>query len=859
MNKIVTKNKNSDKKKRKKNGFTLVELLAVLGILSIILLIGVPVFLNLQDSVLKSEKENIISYIETRAADYANDTSITVVSVEDLIKEGYVEPDDETDIYDPVTNESFNCYIVTSIFENGAYESTMSEESLGTDESGICNSYQKELDLAICEYNADETDCTLIDNNSWSKEDMKLGVRYRTGDKEILKSDDGTYDWLGSDGSTSNEYYINTSTNLISQNVYRVIVTMEDGVSEATQAINIDKYPPEVVNYSVNPDSTTWSKSKEVTVEVTDIGSGVAGVYIGEATECTEDLSYSSDNIENNIYKETFKKSGTFNVCVKDKAGNVSNEPHQIVVDYVDGNGAETISLTASTSGYAQNITLIGKAQDTESGLVAYQFTQSATEPTSGWIEINQTNNEIIQYKEGITSNGTWYFWVKDAVGNTNSANYTINNIDTVAPTATLTPSTTSSVTSLTLNGVGIDNESGVKRYIITTSSNKPSSGWTTLSTPRQRIDTQYNVTSNGTYYLWVEDAYGNISKASYKVSNIHVGPRISRVTISNISDNGFTVNATAVKGSSALSRYYFSYNGGSTWQTVNSSSTSASYTFSGLSSDTNYSVAVKVMDTKGSYSTIYYTSARTTSSSFAEYIKSTYPSDSDLKLSGDDYYYTGNNPDNYVCFGSNASSCPEENLYRIIGVYDDKVKLVKYTLFDLRYTWAGGSNNNDWRDSPLNEYLNTTYLNSFASTWRNMIATTTWTIKDGALFDAKIGLLYKAEVELAKSWISPPYYIDIYDREVERYEHSTDGADIDAEINGEIHEEWLLDVYRSNYVYRFKENGNIYYQKRAHCVPSPTTNFCRKRYFRSTFSLVSEVKKDSGNGTINNPYRVSL
>ncbi|HIS12751.1 MAG TPA: prepilin-type N-terminal cleavage/methylation domain-containing protein, partial [Candidatus Onthocola stercoravium] len=117
MNKIVAKNKNSDKKKRKKNGFTLVELLAVLGILSIILLIGVPVFLNLQDSVLKSEKENIISYIETRAADYANDTSITVVSVEDLIKEGYVEPDDETDIYDPVTNESFNCYIVTSVFE----------------------------------------------------------------------------------------------------------------------------------------------------------------------------------------------------------------------------------------------------------------------------------------------------------------------------------------------------------------------------------------------------------------------------------------------------------------------------------------------------------------------------------------------------------------------------------------------------------------------------------------------------------------------------------------------------------------------------------------------------------------------
>ncbi|HIS11815.1 MAG TPA: prepilin-type N-terminal cleavage/methylation domain-containing protein, partial [Candidatus Onthocola stercoravium] len=48
MSKTVIKKKNTNNKKKraKKNGFTLVELLAVLGILAIILLIGVPVFLN---------------------------------------------------------------------------------------------------------------------------------------------------------------------------------------------------------------------------------------------------------------------------------------------------------------------------------------------------------------------------------------------------------------------------------------------------------------------------------------------------------------------------------------------------------------------------------------------------------------------------------------------------------------------------------------------------------------------------------------------------------------------------------------------------------------------------------------------
>lgn len=32
------------------------------------------------------------------------------------------------------------------------------------------------------------------------------------------------------------------------------------------------------------------------------------------------------------------------------------------------------------------------------------------------------------------------------------------------------------------------------------------------------------------------------------------------------------------------------------------------------------------------------------------------------------------------MCFGSNEKPCPYDNLYRIIGVFDDKVKLIKST-----------------------------------------------------------------------------------------------------------------------------------------------------------------------------------
>lgn len=45
-------------------------------------------------------------------------------------------------------------------------------------------------------------------------------------------------------------------------------------------------------------------------------------------------------------------------------------------------------------------------------------------------------------------------------------------------------------------------------------------------------------------------------------------------------------------------------------------------------------------------------------------------------------YRYAGSSDttNNYVCFGSDAATCPEDNLYRMIGVFDGQVKLIKAT-----------------------------------------------------------------------------------------------------------------------------------------------------------------------------------
>ena len=89
----------------------------------------------------------------------------------------------------------------------------------------------------------------------------------------------------------------------------------------------------------------------------------------------------------------------------------------------------------------------------------------------------------------------------------------------------------------------------------------------------------------------------------------------------------------------------------------------------------------------------------------------------------------------NYVCFGSTTTPCPADNLYRIIGVFDNKVgenqteqrvKLIKSTSVGKKQ-WD--DSNNTWSSSSLNTYLNNDFLNAFDETTKGNIADTTWKV----------------------------------------------------------------------------------------------------------------------------------
>ena len=122
-------------------------------------------------------------------------------------------------------------------------------------------------------------------------------------------------------------------------------------------------------------------------------------------------------------------------------------------------------------------------------------------------------------------------------------------------------------------------------------------------------------------------------------------------------------------------------------------------------------------------------------------------------------YRYAGVNPNNYVCFGTNTTPCPTDNLYRIIGVFGNNVKLIKYdyatsTLLGTdgdyygkypfssstykgsnyaniaSYYWNNSTQTNTWSTSLLNKTnLNKNFITNIGADWAAKITETTWKV----------------------------------------------------------------------------------------------------------------------------------
>ena len=250
-------------------------------------------------------------------------------------------------------------------------------------------------------------------------------------------------------------------------------------------------------------------------------------------------------------------------------------------------------------------------------------------------------------------------------------------------------------------------------------------------------------------------------------------------------------------------------------------------------------------------------------------------------------YRYSGANPDNYVCFGSNESPCPTDNLYRIIYVKGGQVKLIKATVASsallgtdgdysssTRYSWNykadttinSGNGSNDWSTSLLNKTnLNKNFINKIGTTWAGKIATTVWQV-GGAGWDmleaagiknmyskemntnasttssSKIGLMYASDYGFAAS----PKYWSLLG-------YNYDGEDIRKGIkenwlyNGGSYE-WTISRYSSD------AYGVFYVYTYGYVIEHNASNTC---VVRPSFNLESSVTYVSGSGSADDPIRI--
>lgn len=233
------------------------------------------------------------------------------------------------------------------------------------------------------------------------------------------------------------------------------------------------------------------------------------------------------------------------------------------------------------------------------------------------------------------------------------------------------------------------------------------------------------------------------------------------------------------------------------------------------------------------------------------------------------DGYLTKDNVKNFVCLDKDGN-CSTENLYRIIGVFADKVKLIKYdyanntmlgkdgdyygvysqyylsgirgdtTSAKHHYYWnykndtsiSGGSN--IWSTSLFNKTnLNTNFIN-YLGTWADKIETTSWN-SGTTTYSSKIALMYVNDYNFATlqdNW-------------------SVSSSSGKSKSENWIYMggmEWTLDIAESTTMnIEFIEPQGVIFVSTASGQGSA----------RPVFFLKDNVIYESGTGTISDPIRI--
>ena len=230
-------------------------------------------------------------------------------------------------------------------------------------------------------------------------------------------------------------------------------------------------------------------------------------------------------------------------------------------------------------------------------------------------------------------------------------------------------------------------------------------------------------------------------------------------------------------------------------------------------------------------------------------------------------YRYAGasDSVNNYICLGSDEATCPEANLFRIIGVFGAQTKVIRAK--SVGYKQWHTSQVNTWSSSSLNTYLNGEYLTSLG-TLADKIATTTWKVGGGlwsniatlvpktayqyevgssastTTVDKKIGLMYVSDYYYSAS---PSAWTLVGYNESDATKDYRAAKTINWLYSGSY--EWTISRRSdlSDFAFLVRSAGDVY------------NDFVTLGIVvRPSFNLESSVKYVSGSGSMSDPVRVN-
>ena len=569
-------------------------------------------------------------------------------------------------------------------------------------------------------YNTIDTNLVLS-NGSADVDKYYFGIKEASSEEEVNYIESGTPNYEFSNLKDNTEYIIYSyaiDVNNVKSNVYETRVTTNEyalaTISEVTHSVTLNS-----ITLTVNATS----------------GDGTITKYM-----------YSNND------GESWVESDSNTYIFTDLSDTTE---YKIRVKVVDSNGVESTEYYEAIATETYILPIVANVEYTTT-YNSITLTPSGTDGTNTidhyLYSIDNGEYQTSNVFSNLTEQTEYTINVKAIDINGRESNpYTIQiTTDTYEIPEITNVSTSSTENSITINVSANNGDGTITRYLY---SRDNGSNWHESTSSSYTFD---NLTSNTTFYIQVkvEDENGRESVVyNTTETTLYINPVVNSVSTSNITSSSITLTVNATAGSKPIQTYYYSNNNGSSYV----SSTSNTYTFSGLDGGATYNFRIYVVDSGGVQSNYGTTSATTLEPTLAELcsgltlancIKTqvytgvdgendlyyhdgsgTY-TNVDLEAGDNSYRYTGPNPDNYVCFGSNASICPNDNLYRIIGVFGNNVKLLKYdyantnllgTSHSSQYTYVA-SNYSTYRGNldEINMYMWSGSTSNRTNVWAN-------------------------------------------------------------------------------------------------------------------------------------------